>query len=484
MAAAAEAAAQTRENGLVGDEREVRTLLDYCGFTSAVQRERISNESFMDYTDLQQAKEKDITELSESFQKRTPATQRIIFGQRRVLKLKSTLHWARDFRRINAHPSLDGLNRAGFLTALDTAKRRQEIRLEEMANSDQVMREASPGPLVSEAKWTEWEPAFENFLSSGFGADGVPLSYVIREQEFPDPDATYNDFTEQAIACAPLFGPAFDADKRRVHQYIVSFTKGQLSEDWIKGGKKKKNGRDDMIKLRDHFKGEGNSSRRIAVAERLRDSLHYKNERSLSFEMFLSQCQKMFNIFETQNEEYTEEAKVRFLLKKVIHPGLSQSVETMKEKQASDPTATTFTYASNYLAARVSELPDYIAKNRTISGITAQDDKETAPTSGVLRSDGSVFVGHYPNWASLSQEDKNKVIAARGNTPKKGGGGKSKTRRREFRKLRRVINKSKRQIAALQKQVGTGTDDQENENEVETDAGDQFGGKRSKKKKE
>ena len=86
---------------------------------------------------------------------------------------------------------------------------------------------------------------------------------------------------------------------------------------------------------------------------------------------------------------------------KVIHPGLLQSFETMKEKQVLDPTATTLTYTSNYSAECVSEFPDYVAKNRTISGVNPQDDKETAPTSGVLRPDGSVLVGHYPNWASL-----------------------------------------------------------------------------------
>ena len=43
-----------------------------------------------------------------------------------------------------------------------------------------------------------------------------------------------------------------------------------------------------MKALRDHFKGEGNATRRIAEAERLHESLHYKNERSLSFEVFLT----------------------------------------------------------------------------------------------------------------------------------------------------------------------------------------------------
>ena len=88
----AELAALARENALAGDEREIRTILEYVGFNTAVTREKISEESFIDYTDLLQAKEKDISELAESFQKRSPQGNRIIFGQRRVAKLKSVLH--------------------------------------------------------------------------------------------------------------------------------------------------------------------------------------------------------------------------------------------------------------------------------------------------------------------------------------------------------------------------------------------------------
>ena len=109
-----EAAALARENALTGDEREVRTILEYVGFNTAIHRERISRESFVDYIDLLHAQEKEISELSESFQKRTPAGNKIIFGQRRVAKLKSVLNWARDFRRENETPSLDGLDQASF----------------------------------------------------------------------------------------------------------------------------------------------------------------------------------------------------------------------------------------------------------------------------------------------------------------------------------------------------------------------------------
>ena len=53
-----------------------------------------------------------------------------------------------------------------------------------------------------------------------------------------------------------------------------------------------------MDLLRAYFSGAGNSTRRVAVAERMKETLHHCNERSLSYEIFLSKCQKMFNIFE------------------------------------------------------------------------------------------------------------------------------------------------------------------------------------------
>ena len=79
------------------------------------------------------------------------------------------------------------------------------------------MKEASPGPFMSEAKWHQWEPAFEIYLSSGFGVDGVSLSHMIRKNEILDPDTVYSDFIEKCLAWLPLQSPAYDADKRQVH---------------------------------------------------------------------------------------------------------------------------------------------------------------------------------------------------------------------------------------------------------------------------
>ena len=57
------------------------------------------------------------------------------------------------------------------------------------------------------------------------------------------------------------------------------------------------NGQEDFDSLRRHYIGEVNISRHVTTAARLQETLHYKSECVLSFNMFLDRMQKMFNIF-------------------------------------------------------------------------------------------------------------------------------------------------------------------------------------------
>ena len=304
-----------------------------------------------------------------------------------------------------------------------------------------------------------------------------------------DRSTIFSDFTDKTIACAELSGLAFDADKRKVHQIIISFTQGQLSEDWIKPVAKEKNGRSDMIALQNHFSGEGNASRTIALAERLKETLHYRNEKAMSFETFLSKCQKMFNIFKHQGEEMNEQAKIRFLLKQVKCDQLKEAVAALKTRITTDPSnSVTYSTVANHLAACVAELPDFISKARGV-GATSTNGSDS-PIEGITRSDGSIHIGHYPNWRQLSKGDRDKVIEERKRlkvAKGKGKGGKpGNPASTELEKLKKVLAKKKRAIAALKKKSAKSDDDKSDDNESDgkerEDAGDQFGGKRKKKK--
>ena len=84
-----------------------------------------------------------------------------------------------------------------------------------------------------------------------------------------------------------------------------------------------------MKVLRDLFAGEGNTSCNISDANRLKEQLYYKTECIISFETFLTQCKKMHNIYKTEEEPIAEDAKIRFLFKRIHYENLKTSVEVL-----------------------------------------------------------------------------------------------------------------------------------------------------------
>ena len=232
---------------------QIREILEWIGFANNPDRTSIIQSAFEEYTDIQSLNEKDITELSESFSRRTATNGRIDFGIRRTKRLKFMMHWVQDFYRVSSIPSTAGLNRASFIVALTIAGQRADVRKQLKDQSDEKAKVASPGPLISESKWTEWEPKFSNYLSTLLGMHGIPLSYVIRDKDTPDRVGPHASYTEECVACAPLTGVAYEADRSRVHQSLVSFTTGQPSEHWIKSVNQYKDGRRSMTALKITF---------------------------------------------------------------------------------------------------------------------------------------------------------------------------------------------------------------------------------------
>ena len=131
-------------------------------------------------------------------------------------------------------------------------------------------------------------------------------------------------------------------------------------------------------------------------ASRLNETLHYKNERSLSFTTSLAKMKHMYILFEEEDEPMTEAAKLRFLLDKVNHPQLESDVSALRVKNniASGEEKGTFTKAANILTASVSILPDYRSKSRVLSKVGTNNN-------GGIHRDGKIFTGYYKNWCEL-----------------------------------------------------------------------------------
>jgi hypothetical protein len=176
-----------------------------------------------------------------------------------------------------------------------------------------------------------WSSSLTSYLSTILGQDGVPLSYVICENDEPDyDDEDEEDFHQLSIKCAPLVGVFYKTYAREVHQLIHGFVQGETAETWIKPKEKRQNGRLDFKALQAHYGGEGNKSVRIKEAEVLRNSLHCNNERAMSFEKFLTNMQAMFTGFQDNNELLTDAQKIRLLFQKLQSPRLTQAKNALQ----------------------------------------------------------------------------------------------------------------------------------------------------------
>ena len=67
--------------------------------------------------------------------------------------------------------------------------------------------------------------------------------------------------------------------------------------------------------------------------------------------------QKMFNIYEDEGEEFTENAKLHEPFKQVQHPQLQDTVKALKVHFHME--GITYTKTANRPIAKVSELPEY-----------------------------------------------------------------------------------------------------------------------------
>lgn len=456
-------------------------VLQWIGYD--VAQAKSLEEELGDLTTMGSASKAEIADVLKTYASRTISAGRITSGLVRTKRMQALAHWVRDHRRVGKEATIEGLEQASFLQAINTSAERAAAREADKGTADARAKEASPGKLTSEKDWEKWETRLINQLSTLQGVMEVPLVYVIREEGTPNEEGNFETFTEECVAKCPLQGPYFEADARTVHQLIESYTTGEISEVWVKRIRRHQNGRMDMEALRSHYRGEGNQSRRVTDAETMRDTLHYKGEGALPFATFLAKVQRMFNLFDQIGEPYSEAAKLRFLFDKTQSPDLKHPLEAVRTAVSMKSDAFTFTSAANHLSSLVKP-----RSKRELAAVSFGDEGKH-DKSGIMR-DGKIFTGYYPNWRDLPREDQKLVLTERDRLGKSGKHNKTEGKSQKSQKSwKKTVKGLKKTISSLKRKAsGDDSSDEDEEKEEPTnDAGNSFGGRaeksNSKKKK-
>jgi hypothetical protein len=91
----------------------------------------------------------------------------------------------------------------------------------------------SLNPFKKETKWCSWKENVITYLNSKRGQGGIPLSYVIHENDVPKIQLTYLMVHEQLISCAILTGTEFNTNNGMVFDLLQSLTLNGPAWTWI-----------------------------------------------------------------------------------------------------------------------------------------------------------------------------------------------------------------------------------------------------------
>jgi len=182
---------------------------------------------------------------------------------------------------------------------------------QEIAAKDTI-KPVPPDKFTKASGWLSFREALVAYLSQVKGVNRIPLSYVIRDDEQPDPDAVYENDRERRIATVPLQGHDFRQDSESVFAIIKELTLQGPGWAWIEALDRGRNGRACFNVLVAHYEGAFmiNRAKEQAYSD-VASAKYTGTNRNYSFETYTSTHQQAHNVLRRHGEPVPPGKQVR-----------------------------------------------------------------------------------------------------------------------------------------------------------------------------
>jgi hypothetical protein len=287
-------------------------------FNAANAATRISADVFND--NFSTCMDLSFTELEDSWKTYSGLT--INEGRIRLLpgtkvNIKAFVQWVRDQIRIGNDPALSPFpvgRRHDLLERYNTHK-------QWLADAPGMLKSAMPKDFTEKIKWADWKGTFINFLKTQPGRHGVPLSYVVRDNDAALIRNNPN-FLDDYVDQAPLNGRTFASDAEKVHAYLARLLTGNsVAEQKLLPHNNLNDGRVDFNVLKDYYEGVGANAKAVLEAETDIQNMFYSGEKrpTMWWDQFEARLTNAFAILDKDagHQIYTDVMKLRMLNTKV-----------------------------------------------------------------------------------------------------------------------------------------------------------------------
>ena len=353
----------------------VDNFYQWNGETAAA---RIADGIFGDeYDSVMATTMEEVVDLLKSYKDLTVANGRIVLQPHVNKRIKAFVQWARDELRMGKDPSDTLFPVADTNMYLKHYSDHKKF----IDNASATQKATEPQLFSKNIIWDDWNQTFQHYVGNIPGHNGVPLTYVIRENPNPDPTPQGN-LLANYVAMAPLNGEAFEHDDLRLLGLINKFIVGNdVAEGAVKACNTTTSGREAYLALKVHYEGEGIMQDKVVKAEYQVDNLFYSGEKAgMNWDKFERELGKAYAIVDNASGRivYDDLQKIRKLQKRVDKcTFLSQHRAAIAAKLIEVPMTLTFKQAMQYYRNAVrSQFPNGTS-NRNYTTVDRRGVSET-----------------------------------------------------------------------------------------------------------
>ena len=189
-----------------------------------------------------------------------------------------------------------------------------------------------PEPCLKDEDIRKSLDDFHEWAKDSYGNSGLPLAYLLRDEvDLPedvdgeeDPGYGEPSRKEEMIRRGPHVGAVAEADNNTVWRAIRQVFGDGPAKNWIKSFTRDQDGRSAHFAIHEHYLGTGFQSRIKTQADHTLTTIFYKgNNKNFKWEKFTGKLQAAFQDLADNDEECSEEKKVRILLARIQCPALA-----------------------------------------------------------------------------------------------------------------------------------------------------------------
>lgn len=251
-------------------------------------------------------------------------------GDRFVRLLKQLAYYLRYLKKVQRHVRVTHME-PDHLQRLWTYKEQEEARDDNPDYPDKFTTSKNARETLE--NMLEW-------IEASFGADDIPLSYIIREVVDPDGPGTHDPhnlgrptFEQELIRRAEHETEIYNSNNEKVWKMVRHVTHGTDAWSFVKAFNRTRDGRSAILALKSQYMGgEFVNKVKIEADTQLETIFWSGKARNFTWDQFTSRITSAFEDLAQFGEPKSDEEKVRRLLRAIRDPALNSAVVVVRSQ--------------------------------------------------------------------------------------------------------------------------------------------------------